>query len=1020
MEINPVITPANGLDRRFSRVAGITSILLGLLGIGASLAAVLMHWNGPAEIIVLPFTWMLLFALTMMAGVNMLRGCVVSQRLLLAFWLVMMILSLVLGMIALLWSPPAWWKDFLAVPLVAVLVPVLAVSIAQSVLLVLATAANTRIRYGAMVTVSVAIAIALVVTVNLIAQKDPYHKDLETLGQYGLSDRTKRVLATIDEPVQMTVIYTGTEKERRGADFRDGVLELTQEMQREFARLHKQPFKVVNVTSDAERAAILGRLQQQLACAAPEHKKLLDSFTSSGDSLAAEIEQQDKAWQALTADSYLGLWGFPAAVRDRLDMANQDLTRVRGDVQQQLARCVPNMSALTENVGGMLKEARDNLQKVSDQLERVAKLPDLIKANRADTLKSIDDSRQAVSEMVNAVGGPKEAAPKDSADTLKKFIAAANKAADSLLATGKKLTNIAGKDNVKLLEQCRLWSVTLPDARTGMATRTNVGQVLSLYGQILQARAADAEQTLADLKPEAQLQQIQAFREQVAEITADLDTQLKNNTAALDKLVNVDAASQAILKEATEKKSFAGLITPMGALIAQLEKLPELKPSSLSSDVTGENIVLVEMSNKTEVVPFDAVWPLRLRGSGVQGDGSDKRIFNGDSAITSKLLTMSQAKPFATVYLTYVAPPLPPQMAQLRMNPDVRPWNTIVARLKESNFAVKEWNLNEPMPPDEPASTQASQPSDKLPKVMLILPAPPQTRMMPNPYGPPPTEFTAAHVATIRREINKGTSALLLAHFGMESPELLDYFRNEWGADVQTDYMVFPVIADETQAGQYMVDIKRLTWLPLNNFAATPPIGLPLRSQRVLWRSLCPVAKTPIQAKDGQAIRTVEYQSLLGVPKARDIWAISKGNLEQAAATILSRSKDTIAPAAGDIFGPFDVAVALSGSKNQAVQDNRVVVSSMAASLMDPYLTMPIEDKPGKFADPPKADVDFVSNSVYWLIGRPQYIGSGPAQIRPVEISDSQMKIVWPTVVIGLPLVLLGIGGLVMLSRRTR
>ena len=44
-------------------------------------------------------------------------------------------------------------------------------------------------------------------------------------------------------------------------------------------------------------------------------------------------------------------------------------------------------------------------------------------------------------------------------------------------------------------------------------------------------------------------------------------------------------------------------------------------------------------------------------------------------------------------------------------------------------------------------------------------------------------------------------------------------------------------------------------------------------------------------------------------------------------------------------------------------------------------------------SDPPKANADFVTNSVYWLIGRQQYIGSGPAQIRPVTIAPEQMRV---------------------------
>jgi hypothetical protein len=406
------------------------------------------------------------------------------------------------------------------------------------------------------------------------------------------------------------------------------------------------------------------------------------------------------------------------------------------------------------------------------------------------------------------------------------------------------------------------------------------------------------------------------------------------------------------------------------------------------------------------------------------GEGADKRVFNGDTAITSKLLTMAAMKPFATVYMTYVAPPLPPQAAQMRLNPDLRPWNTIIARLKESNFEVKEWNLNEPMPADEPSTQSTAPASDRNLKVLLVLPFTPGTRVFPNPYGPPETDFTPELVDKIRKELDSGTAGLFLTQFMADGQDaLLAYLKSDWGVDVRRETLVFPATPDENAPGQFRLDMKRLMWLPLNNFAANPPVGLPLRSQRVLWQQLCPIENIPLAKIGDKTARTVTYLPLLTVPEARNVWGMTRENVEAAGAKLLLTGKsgeDFISPNydSGDTRSPMDVAVAATCPKSDTVQDNRIIVAAMGVSLSDMHLMRRVEEKDGKFSDPPKANADFVSNAVYWLIGRQQYIGSGPAQIRPVEISAAQMRVVWPIVIVVLPLLVLGAGGLVMLMRR--
>lgn len=1033
-QTNALGQPSDLFDRRFQRWASFTSIALGLAGAGLMLASILARGGQGADMTLLQGAWMALFALTAIAGANLLRGCLWSQRLLLVFWLAALLLAMVLGIAALAWGTPTWWQAFAAAPLPAVLAPVLALSAAQSVLLVKATADNTRLRYGALVIVAVAAVSGLVLAVNIAFQKYPYQKDLETLGQYGLSNRTKRILEKIDEPVQLTIIYTATDKERRGTDFRDNVVEIAQAMQREAQKSGRRTFNVVNVASDSDRAQILARLQKQSASAAPAHMALLTKFTAAGDKWIKDLTDQQATWQEMPADSFVALWGVPAYLQDSLGSAAQEIKRVRDDVQQQLSRNVPDVPRLVGSVGTALKDTRDDLRKVTAMIEKIAKLPEAIAANRTDALQAVQDAQKAVQAIAKTLGQKDGPAPADPTAALKNFVKAATEANNAMSAAGKKLTDLAGKDNAALLAQSRLWGFTVQDQRTGMEMRSNMGQMFVYLGRNLQALAAQAEEAAGTLKSEAQAKYIQEARIDLAEAADVVDSQSKAVAAAINKLSAADAASTALFKQVADKKLFSGLLGPIDALAQSIEKLPEIKPSTLSQDITGENIVLVEMGDKPEArrieaVPFDSVWPLKFRGpfQMSSGEGADKRVFNGDTAIASKLLTLSARKPFATVYVCYVAPPLPPQMAQMKFNPDLRPWNTIVDRLKESNFEIKEWNLNEPMPEAEPtpdAATQASQKANKLPKVLLVLPFPPQNRMMPNPYGPPPTAFTPAHVEKVRQELDAGTAALVLTQFGAEGmEELLKYFQSDWGAHVQAGHMVFTTTPDEATPGKFRLDMRRLYWMPLNNFAAQPPVGLPLRTQRVLWQGLCPIEKSPVEAKvEGKPIRTVDYQPLLSVPEARNVWALAEQNVQPLVSRLIFQqgASDLVSPdyANGDLRSPFDVAVALSGPQNSSVKIARVILASMGQSLTDPHMQRRVEEKDGKFSDPPRANADFVPNSVYWLVGLQDYIGSGPAQIQPVEIAPGQMRIVWPLVVVVLPLLVLGAGGLVLMVRR--
>ena len=141
-------------------------------------------------------------------------------------------------------------------------------------------------------------------------------------------------------------------------------------------------------------------------------------------------------------------------------------------------------------------------------------------------------------------------------------------------------------------------------------------------------------------------------------------------------------------------------------------------PSATAGDeLTEDNIVIVEVGEKFKVATFDEVWPIRSRPRGWAEEEDEKRIFNGDMAVSSKLLSLS-LPPLGEVVLTFFEEIPPPFMRQSRpavagQIPSI--WlRTLRERLEKANLKVREWNLaREDAPPQREEDRK---------QVLLVLP----------------------------------------------------------------------------------------------------------------------------------------------------------------------------------------------------------------------------------------------------------------------------------------------------------
>jgi hypothetical protein len=127
----------------------------------------------------------------------------------------------------------------------------------------------------------------------------------------------------------------------------------------------------------------------------------------------------------------------------------------------------------------------------------------------------------------------------------------------------------------------------------------------------------------------------------------------------------------------------------------------------------------------------------------------------------------------------------------------------------------------------------------------------------------------------------------------------------------------------------------------------------------------------------------------------------------------------------GDVEAPFDVAAAATRTGDESHKPSRIVVLPMAISLLDGYLDAKVDTGGTEAAgermssSPPRANADVIINSVYWLSGHESFISRGPVRIKPVEIlpANTMSALRW-SVTLGIPALILAIGGIVMLIRK--
>jgi hypothetical protein len=1015
MAIKAALESKQQLNRPLARLAAIVSIVFTAGGAAAAIILPAINsdapqWQGARG----PLTvFAAVLCMMTVLGIQLIRGRVWAQRALLVFSLIVAAAAVMIVLGGVLWGQALGAKRLAWMAGAAL---VLLGAGASAWVLILASAPGSRLRYGSYVSLSVVTAIAVLAAVNMIAQKDYYRRDMETLGRFGLSDPARKIISAVSEPVKLTCVYTSTSERARGSDFRPRVLELLGEMSEANGNVD-----VFNATNDAEKARVVDRLRKKLGGSADEHVKFLEQFVTAAGDIVASSRNAQKQWADLPDDSYLALWGLTAEAARNLGARADKIQRISVRIGSELeGGGVPDYAALAEEVAGELKTAGAVLGNIDLLVLRIAAIPGAVDANRRDALANIVKSLKAASSMLIALNSTDSSdAPATPGEALKAFVAAADKAAAQLRRTGTSMNQLGGPDAEELLPNASCCRTTVMTQMGKIPV--SVGQFCVIISREIEKHRNRAANVAKLANVEHQAEVAVGMRKPVGDIIQLIQQMGSTAQGAISRLEEADEASKRIFALAGENALFKDIASRLTPLIDQADGLPQLDSGSLSLDVTQDNIVIVETGGdggKVEVVNFESVWPLKVRRPGPeQDDTAVKRTFNGDSAIASKILSMTQ-EPFATVLLAHI--PIPQEMARfIRPTIGVGNLQLLRRRLVEANFDVKEWDLSEKMPPAG---------SPDRPGVLLILPPPLMPPM--SQYGGMDTGggFGPEHLARIREAIDSGTPAVFLAQWlppqspGGYSPptsqpyKLGDYLREDWGIDVLTDYLVMPAISDETLPGKFKLNLARFQHFPLSTFA-DHPICEPLQAQRVLWSWLCPVVAS------NQIPEGVKVESLLGVPAGQETtWAT---NNVLKLSRQLSSEGSNISPDydGGDIRAGFDVAVAATRIAGENTRPARIVVLGIGAGVVDGYLGSPVVKTDSRGAntmlDPPHANATLVANSIYWLTGHDQYITAGPINIKPVElITQTTMYVLWALCVFCIPAAILAGGGIVMFVRR--
>jgi hypothetical protein len=889
------------------------------------------------------------------------------------------------------------------------------------------SAAGRRWFFGTNVLVVVLLVVFVVVGLNWIGQRHNKRRDMAG-GFSGtqLSDRAKQVLAKAPADLRITTVYTSDEPETDRRKYYPKV----QDLCREISQFNKQ-VKVQHLYGGNERAELRNEVQKKFGAAAGKYNEVITQTTGVWEDLQKNLAPMREDLEKLMKADDSWLSGFTtfanmAAVL-RKDSENIDQTRkeidglVRGEGLPRYQEANTKIKTANED----LKKHLEDMQKLVQDTQKLAKVLQDPKSEFASkTRERAKELDGMLAELRKAAGDPKDAnVPDDPKPLLQDFAKSAIKLSNWLNEETSRVNTFARA--YPALRQHPKWLV---QAQTGpFVTQMELSSILTRASQDLTGAAQQLRQYIKENVPKDQLQNLVR---QIRGMAADEAEQLVAWNTSVIALLNEGAKLQAdgpdlkFLAQGSSGEMFKPVLDKLNDIATKIAELPALKMDEIATKLQQDNIVVVQTDKEVRVLTFDELWPLADRMDsqfGPKGDDEKgtRRVFAGDSPITSAVLALQNAKPFATViFVTYESEPNP-QMRQFSRGKNTGPIpmeqiTTLKEKLEAANFKVKEWNLG-----GEAEAAKRPEPEEGTKAVYVVLPPAPKPPQQQFGMGGPEKGFGEAEIAKVKEVLAKEGNALFIACFqppgGMFAPpssyEYQQYLQSEWGIDVEQNYLVIRGVVDPKAPGKYGINPDSVNTV-LNSFS-DQPIGKPLRSRRMLMNAVCPVLKAAAVPAG------VTLQTVLEIPAtARNFWAesdigrIVRGLRAPDGTGGFTKSADSKEP-------PFPIILAAENANTKS----RILVAGNGNSMLDHYLTQRVIRLEGKqhrlVTDPPPTEnVDLFLNSVCWLSGHPELIAAGPAEVPVVPvISPKGQQSLW-LVSVGWAFAVLVAGGVVMMVRR--
>jgi len=872
-----------------------------------------------------------------------------------------------------------------------------------------AVSRGRRFSVGANVVLSIVLATALLFAVNAFCSLRNIRKDLASAGNYGLSDRTKRIIEGTEGGIRISTVYPPKEGDAKQEEYIARLQDYCDELRR-----FSNKVEIVNVVSIGQRERLVSRISETFGGEAGKHKEALDAFAKLRAELEADLKQRlDESRTLMDGDTWLGDFPMFANIAAAMQADLETLKKTSEEINELTpAGGIPKYADATAKAKTALTEIKGHLKAIGDRLGELAALSQ--ESSKPDStyiamLREVAAAPDAiVASLRAAIGAENAAMPTDIALALKTFADRGEEAHGQLESLVERIGSFSRK--FPMVRQHPNWS-----AQTKMGplvAQVEVASVLQDIGRMLKNRRLVILGILDSGKPDQLVQELAEARADVSALEKNAAACHQLLTGLADRLSRVDEGSKRLLDSVAQAPFLSDKTAAIDAMEKQIDGLPELKLGSVADQLKEDNVIVVEGKNKIRVLTFQEVFPLRESVAG-PGRHSEElgHTFNGDSAVSSALLAITTDKPCATIVLTSFEPPPPQQRNQFMMPPPEswvpsRALSQLRARLEAASFKVIDWNM---------ATTDAPPPGEEgVEKLYVLLPPPPPAQ--PNPFGgqqPNEKVFGEPQRQKIRDLLDNDAKMVFLATWeargggfgGPPSTPPYGYgplLQQDWGIDVENARRIVWLEPDRRDPKSFGVKGARFSHMPAGGFTEHE-IGKPLRGTRFLINDACVLAaKSELPA--GVSIRPV-----LAIPRKENYNAVDIDQLIQIIDQVrrpTAEGKVTF-PLPPET-GPFDV-VLTAERRDGEKSKGKIVVIGFGGSLRDDYLESPVlaEGETIRFDPPPTENADLFVNALYWLAGHPEWIGRGPVPVpRVASMNKGELNAlrvfvwaVWPAVV---------------------